>query len=407
VADDNLARLIKAELLLMAREADIKGRSRMTKAELVAALTAAESEEDDEVRVVDRGPGDGGSSLLELLAEIVGHGPGHERRSALAAKHAGYVDPSRKCSWRSIEGHPCGLPVAVGSDSCALHGGVDIMDLAVPITGHLGFDSWPTLFRHLQLGSYDIDPVGLDPVVAEMGWHVLNFLYFDYFRVAVEGIENVPETGGAMLVSNHGGAALPYDGLMLAVSVANEGPVPRRVRVTATELFNILPWVSPLFRKSGGAYAARGDAEFLLNQGHVLGVFPEGERGFMKPVWEAYEVQRFGRGGFVSIAESAGVPIVPVAIVGSEEVHPAVTVSKTLARLVRLIMPEQRVEGVAVFLNPVPLPVKWHIRFLEPIPAAQPGEVSDPLWLLERTEDVRSRIQRTLDEMLAQRDSLW
>jgi 1-acyl-sn-glycerol-3-phosphate acyltransferase len=404
---DELAGLTKAELLLRARRADIRGRSRMTKADLVAALSVVESEEDDDVRVVDRGPGSSGPSLLELLAELIGHGPGHKRRASLAARHSGYFDQSHKCAWRSIEGHPCGLPVVTDLSSCVLHGGVDIMDIAVPITGHLGFDSWPTLLRHLQLGSYDIDPVGLDPVVAEMAWHVLNFLYFDYFRVEVEGIGNVPERGGAMLVANHGGAALPYDGLMLAISVANEAPVPRRVRVTGTELFNILPWVSPLFRKAGGAYAARGDAQFLLNQGHVLGVFPEGERGFMKPVWEAYDVQRFGRGGFVSIAESTGVPIVPVAIVGSEEVHPAVTVSKALARLVRLIMPEQRVEGVAVFLNPVPLPVKWHIRFMEPVAPAQPGTSSDPLWLLERTEDIRSRIQHSLDEMLAKRKSLW
>jgi 1-acyl-sn-glycerol-3-phosphate acyltransferase len=414
---DDLLGFTKSELLAMAREAGLRGRSRMTKAELATALgdqareaapsDTGDDEGDGEVTVIDRGPAANGPSLLELLSDLVARGPGAKRRSALAARHRTRVDEDRQCSWRSLEGHPCGLPVVRGSDQCVLHGGLEIMDLAVPITGRLGFDTWPTLLRHLQLGSYDVDPLGLDPVVAEMGWHLLNFMYFDYFRIEVEGIENIPDTGGAMLVANHGGAAIPYDGLMMAISVANEAKVPRRVRVTGTELFNIVPWLSPFFRKAGGAYAARGDAEFLLKQGHLLGVFPEGERGFMKPIWDAYEVQRFGRGGFVQIAEKAGAPIVPVAIVGSEEVHPAVTVSKTLGRLVRLLMPDQRVEGVAVFLNPIPLPVKWHIRFMEPIPPDNPGQDPEPLWVLERTEHIRSQIQRRLDQMLSERETLW
>ena len=96
-----------------------------------------------------------------------------------------------------------------------------------------------------------------------------------------------------------------------------------------------------------------------------------------------------------------------LAIVGSEEVHPAVTVSKSLARLVRLIMPDQRVEGVAVFLNPIPLPIKWRIRFLEPVPAESPTQAPEPLWVLERTEQIRAKIQSELDQMLSERDTLW
>jgi 1-acyl-sn-glycerol-3-phosphate acyltransferase len=300
----------------------------------------------------------------------------------------------------SIEGHPCGLPLVVGAEACGLHGGGDIHDTAVPLTGELGFQTWPTLWRHLFLATYDVDPIGLDPIVAEMAWHVVNGLYFDYFRVEVEGIEHVPMDRPALLVANHGGAALPYDAAMLSLAVMNEAPLPRRVRVIGTEIFNMLPWVSHLYRKVGAAYATREDAALLLERGHLVGVFPEGERGFMKPVWEAYRLQRFGRGGFVALAEEAKAPIVPVAIVGSEEVHPAVMVSRRLARLVRLFFPEQRVEEIAVFLNPLPLPVRWHIRFLQPVEAR--GD-ADPLGMLERTEEVRRSVQDTLDAMLAER----
>jgi 1-acyl-sn-glycerol-3-phosphate acyltransferase len=161
--------------------------------------------------------------------------------------------------------------------------------------------------------------------------------------------------------------------------------------------------VSHLYRKVGAAYAARADARELLNRGHLLGVFPEGERGFMKPVWEAYRVGRLGRGGFAELAEETSSPIIPVAIIGSEEVHPTVMVSKKLARLVRMFFPDQRVEEIAIALNPIPLPIRWRIRFLPPVMPSKPGHHLDTLDQLERAEDVRRSIQNALDEMLSER----
>jgi 1-acyl-sn-glycerol-3-phosphate acyltransferase len=362
--------------MALARDIGIEGRSKMTKEELETAL-----EEADRTR----------------------HTSEH-RRDELNRRLAKLVELDRRCPWTSLEGHPCGLPAAVGAEQCVLHGGADIADLSIPLTGKLGFDTWPTLMRHLWLASYSIDPLGLDPVVSEMAWHIVNGLYFDYFRVEVEGIENVPMVGPGLIVGNHGGAALPYDAAMLMMAVANEAPLPRRVRVIGTEIFNMLPVISHLYRKAGAAFASREDAARVLNDGHLLGVFPEGERGFMKPIWHAYQLQRFGRGGFVDIARNAGAPIVPVAILGSEEVHPALFVSKTLARLVRMVLPEQRVDAIAVFLNPIPLPVRWRIRFLPPV---ETDADTDALGLLELTDQIRDTIQRNLDEMVENRDTVF
>jgi 1-acyl-sn-glycerol-3-phosphate acyltransferase len=405
VSRHELEALTKKELSLLARDAEIAGRSTMTKAQLVEALAEPDTTDIDAV------PPD--SVEAEVVSEGLGisiPGISHEdraeakaRREALAARLAGFVDTGAHCPWTSTEGHPCGLPVVVDTEACGLHGDGSIADRAIPLTGVLGFGSWPTLWRHLSLATYDIDSFGLDPVVAEMAWHVMNGLYYDYFRVEVEGIENVPMDGGAVLVANHGGAALPYDGAMLTLSVLNEAEIPRRVRVIGTEIFNMLPTVSHLYRKVGAAYAARDDARELLRRGHLLGVFPEGERGFMKPVWEAYRVGRLGRGGFAEIAAEAGVPIVPVAIIGSEEVHPAVMVSKRLARLFKLFFPDQRVDEIAIALNPIPLPIKWRIRFLPPVMPPGDGEQLDGLELLERSEDIRDSIQHALDDILAHR----
>lgn len=392
----DLEALTKTQLMAMARSAGVRGRSTMRKADLIDALVDTEDSTTT-------------TSVIDGLSHIMLPGISGEdwaqaraRREVLTERLAAFVDPSVHCPWRSTEGHPCGLPVIVGSDRCGLHSPGIIQDKAIPLTGHLGFGSWPTLWRHLTLATYDVDPFGLDPVVAEMAWHLMNGLYYDYFRVEVEGVEHVPMNGGAVLVANHGGAALPYDAAMLMLSVLNEAAEPRRVRVIGTEIFNMLPVVSHLYRKVGAAYAARDDARELLRQGHLLGVFPEGERGFMKPVWEAYRVGRLGRGGFAEIASEAGVPIIPVAIVGSEEVHPAVMVSKKLARLVRFFFPEQRVQEIAVALNPIPLPIRWRIRFLPPIEPPSHGPV-DALELLERSEDIRHSIQAALDDMLATR----
>lgn len=380
--------MTKAELLALGRHLEIKGRSRMTKAELLAAIRSRAS---------------ANGTVVALPAG--GQRSAEGRRHDLYERLAALVDPTRRCPWRSDEDHVCGLPPAAESSHCVLHGGADVVDLAIPATGRLGFDTWPKLLRHLWLATYDVDPIGLDPIVAEMAWHVANFLYYDYFRVEVEGIEHVPMAGPAVIVANHGGAALPYDAAMLQLAVANEADKPRRVRVTGTEIFNILPFASHLYRKVGAAYAERADADHILGSGHLLGVFPEGERGFMKPVSQAYQVQRFGRGGFVDVAERHAAPIVPVAIVGSEEVHPAMFVSKRLARVVRAIWPEQRVEGIAVALNPFPLPVHWRIRFL---PAMEPEAAEpDPLRILERSEETRRRIQASLDDMLAKRKRIF
>ena len=398
---EELAALTKSDLLERARTIDVRGRSTMNKSQLVEALFGAgqAAEVTERVDTLPRIPIPGVSSEDRVEAQ--------ERRTGMYDRLAALVDQEHRCRWRSIEGHVCGLPVARDDDACILHTGRGRYDTAVPVTGRLGFDTWPTLLRHLHLATYDVDPIGLDPIIHEMAWHVLNGLYYDYFRVDVEGIENVPMAGAAMIVANHGGAAIPYDAAMLSLAVLNEAPRPRRVRVSATEIFNMLPWVSHIYRKVGAVYASHEDASYLLEHGAMLGVFPEGESGFMKPVWQAYHVQRFGRGGFVQLAERTGTPIIPVAILGAEEVHPVVAVSKRLAQLVRFIFPQQRVEEIAIFLNPIPLPVRWHIRFLPPVMPEDPGTEPDPLRMLERSEEIRRSIQNTLDSMMAARGTAF
>lgn len=389
-----LSRLSRDELRAIARAADIRGRSSMSKDELIVALRtdlAARAE-----------PRPAQRSALFAPGEI---SDARKRRLQAERRFASMVDPGRSCTLRTIEGYACGLPAVAEQERCALHGGTNISNLAVPAAGHLGVDTWPALIRHLLLASYDNDALGLDPVVSEMIWHLANYLYFEYFRVDVEHIEHVPTTGAAVLVANHAGAFVPYDGMMMQLAVLNESALPRRVRVVGTEILNLTPFLSHLYRKAGATFASKEDARWVLRKGSLLGAFPEGVPAFQKPHSEAYQLRRFGRGGFASLAIEAGAPIVPVAIVGSEDVHPALFSSRRLAQLFKLVFPQQRVDRLGVFVNPLPLPVRWRIRFLPPIEPPHPG--SDRLTVLELAEHTRQVVQEALDEMLADRGPLF
>jgi hypothetical protein len=177
---ESLAAMKKTELLDYARALDLPGRSKMNKAQLVDALAREEAEASDPANHVNDSVG------AELPIPGVSQDDRIEartRRLQLYQRLTGFVDPMRRCRWRSVEGHGCGLPSLRGSETCTLHSGLDHYDVAVPATGRLGFDTWATLFRHLHLATYDVDPIGLDPVIHEMVWHVMNGLYFDYFRV--------------------------------------------------------------------------------------------------------------------------------------------------------------------------------------------------------------------------------
>lgn len=359
------------ELRARAAELEVRGRSAMTKAELIAAIESA------------RAP----------TGTIV-------RNATRQGRWLHLVDRAVHCQAPLPTGALCDLPLVRGRERCVLHGGTRIGDVMLPVLGELGPHTWPTLRRHQRMASYDPDALGVDPVATEIGWWIVNFLYYDWFKVEVEGLEHVPLDGPAILVPNHAGAALPYDAMMLQLAVANEASLPRRVRVIGTEIFNMLPFISHLYRRAGGAYAARSEAGWLLEQGHLIGVFPEGVAGFQKADTGTYQTTRFGRGGFATLAAAHAAPIVPVAIIGSEETHPVLFTSRRLASLVRLFFPDQRVDEMAVWLNPIPLPVRWRIRFLPPLAVA--GD-ADRLTILEMAEETRRLVQAALDEMLESR----
>lgn len=264
--------------------------------------------------------------------------------------------------------------------------------------------------RRRLSGDYHVDDFGYDPHFAENVWlPILRPLFDKWFRVEVSGLENIPSTGGALVVANHAGV-LPIDGLMTSVAVHDHHPAHRPLRMLAADLAFEMPLVGGVARKAGHTLACHPDAVRLLQDGEVAAVFPEGFKGIGKPFSERYKLQRFGRGGFVSAAMRTGAPIIPCSIVGSEEIYPKIGELGTLARL--LGMPYFPVTPLFPHFGPlglVPLPSKWYIEFGKPIvtDTYDASAADDPMELFEVTDHVRETIQQTLYRLLAKRRNVF
>jgi 1-acyl-sn-glycerol-3-phosphate acyltransferase len=239
---------------------------------------------------------------------------------------------------------------------------------------------------------------------------VYDFLYHQWFRVEVEGIENVPAEGGAMLVCNHAGA-MPPEGMMIAKAIREEHahPRPLHVMVESTAL-RTLPGVSMLIAKAGGVPAHPANVHRLLfDEDQLVLVFPEGRRGAEKPIKDRYRLRRFGHGAFVAAALRARAPIVPVAVLGTEEAQPIFAHVSLLRRLTGLpripITPTFPVFGPLGLM--LYLPAKLRIRFLEPVETDGLGDRDDVALTHTLAADIRALIQENLLEMVAARGSVW
>jgi 1-acyl-sn-glycerol-3-phosphate acyltransferase len=253
------------------------------------------------------------------------------------------------------------------------------------------------------------DEFGYDPEFTERVQGIALWFYRKYWRVEVDGIRNVPARGRALLVANHAGI-VPYDGAMIRTAIVAEHPEPRHARMLVVDWAFAMPFTNMVLTKTGNVLAHPDNATALLERDELVGVFPEGVKGAAKLFRDRYRVQRMGRGGFVQVALRTGSPIIPVAVVGSEDVHPVMLNLKPLARLLGLplapITPTFPWLGLA---GVIPLPSKWLIAFGKPIPVSQfgPEAANDPRLVLELTEEVRSWVQGTLRSLLGRRQTIF
>ncbi len=263
--------------------------------------------------------------------------------------------------------------------------------------------------KRRMTGEYETDEWGLDMEYLNAVRPFFEFMYKTYWRVQTSGIENIPEDGRALLVSNHSGQ-LPWDGSMIASAVLLEHPSQRLVRSLYATWFPTLPFFSSLFVKCGQVLATEDNGVRLLEQNQLVSVFPEGFKGVSKLFKDRYKLARFGRGGFIKMALRTQSPIIPVSVVGAEETYISLTKSPSLAKLIGFpyfpISPTFPWLGLLGF---VPLPTKWYIDFGAPIPmdAYDPDVANNIMLVSQLTDQVRNVIQEMIYSRLSQRRSIF
>ena len=255
----------------------------------------------------------------------------------------------------------------------------------------------------------DVDEWGRSERTRALARSIYEPVYSKWFRAEWTGLEKIPSEGGALLVANHAGA-IPSDAPVIMHGIEKE--LGRPVYGLADYFFRTVPVVGTLWARAGGVSARPGNAYRLLREQNQLAlVFPEGTKGPSKSYTDRYQLRRFGRGGFVEIAMRAGVPVIPIAVVGSEEAMPVIFRLQTLARA--LGVPYVPVTANLLAMGPlgavVPFPAKFRLQVLDPVSFDVPADQErySKSRIMEESERIRSNIQESVYDMLRDRRSVW
>ncbi len=255
----------------------------------------------------------------------------------------------------------------------------------------------------------DVDEWGRSERTRTLARAMYEPIYSKWFRAEWEGLEKIPSEGGALLVANHAGA-IPSDAPVIMHGIEKE--LERPVYGLADYFFRTVPVVGTLWARSGGVSARPANAYRLLKEQHQLAlVFPEGTKGPSKSFTDRYQLRRFGRGGFVEIAMRAGVPVIPIAVIGSEEAMPVLFRLPTLAKALGL--PYFPVTANLLAMGPLgvvmPFPAKMKLRVLDPITFDVPADQErySKSRVMEEAEGIRVTLQEAVFDMLRDRRSVW
>jgi 1-acyl-sn-glycerol-3-phosphate acyltransferase len=256
----------------------------------------------------------------------------------------------------------------------------------------------------------DVDEWGRSESIRAIARRLYDPIYSRWFRAEWEGMEKIPKEGGALIVANHA-AAIPSDAPTIMHGIEKE--LGRPVYGLADYLFRTIPVVGTLWSRTGGVPAHPENAYRLLREQHQLAlVFPEGSKGPGKLYSDRYRLRRFGRGGFVEIAMRAGVPIIPIAVVGAEESMPILWKSGALAKMTGL--PYVPLTANHLVFGPllgtvVYFPAKFKLRILDPVTFDVPPDQErySKSRIMDEAEQIRVSMQETLYQMLQDRRSIW
>jgi 1-acyl-sn-glycerol-3-phosphate acyltransferase len=209
------------------------------------------------------------------------------------------------------------------------------------------------------------DPWGFNLDLCEEFLKKLLPVYRSYFKVRVFGAENVKDHS-YIVTSNHTGQ-LPIDAMLITIAFAFDIAPPRILRAMVERFMAQLPFIGDFAAQTGAILGDRSNCEYLIDHGESILVFPEGVRGISKNTPDFYKLRSFSE-GFYRIALQKKTPILPICVIGAEEMYPFVFHSKKLAKLLK-------VPALPLSPNLVPLPSPIDIYIGKEIPIPQHLEV--------------------------------
>jgi 1-acyl-sn-glycerol-3-phosphate acyltransferase len=255
-----------------------------------------------------------------------------------------------------------------------------------------------------RLNAYGYDAWGFHTETAKHAFAISTLLYRHWFRVESHGIRNIPQ-GRCLLISNHAGQ-IALDAAMIGCATFFEAEPPRIVRGMGEYWLPTVPFISEMMVRTGSVVGVRKNCIDMLEQGEAVIAFPEGIRGMNKLIWERYQLQEFGQ-GFMRLALETDTPIVPIAVVGSEEQAPGIANVMPLARFLGMpAFPVTLTWPWLGMLGMLPLPVKYRIYFGEPMHFTGNPSDEDEV-IAEKVDQVKARIAAMLADGLAARRSLF
>jgi 1-acyl-sn-glycerol-3-phosphate acyltransferase len=259
-----------------------------------------------------------------------------------------------------------------------------------------------------QLPSLEFDDYGMDKQYIETyGRRMFKFLHDHYWRVEVKDLHHVPREGRAVLVGVHRGF-MPWDAVMALHLIVRD--VGRYVRFLIHPGLIKFPFLFNFHTKLGGIVACQENADFVLKRDEILGIFPEGIKGAFLLYRDAYKLTKFGRDEFVKIALRHRAPIVPFVTVGSAEIFPILKKVNWGWWKRNTEWPTFPITPTWPFVGAIPLPSKWHTQFLQPLHIEDrypPEAADDPEVVSAISQEVRSRMEQAIREMLRRRQSIF
>ena len=254
---------------------------------------------------------------------------------------------------------------------------------------------------------------GPDWALMERQKYLWNPLMDLYFRMEIEGWQNIPEPP-ALLIGVHSGAPFVWDAWTIGAQWWRHYGTSRVLHGTAHDALRAFPGVGAYFRRMGVLPARADSIAAALAAGHDVALWPGGERDSLRPWTQRDEAVLAGRSGFVKMAIRSGVPIVPIATIGGPDSMPVIFSGRRLAKLLRLDKVArlktfpivlQMPWGISPAVLPeLPLPTKIRTSFEPPITVDRdPERAHDQDYVQAKYDEVQQAIQSGRDRLARRR----